>query len=71
MPTSKANTVLLAANLGGIMGLCLGFSLLSLYECIYFFTLRMGMDHRRNRRAHPEKDEINKRRKIIKVKSAA
>lgn len=28
------------ANLGGVMSLCLGFSLLSLIEVIYFFTLR-------------------------------
>ena len=28
------------ANIGGLLGLCLGFSLLSVVEVIYFFTLR-------------------------------
>ena len=37
----KKNTFLLfLANIGGLMGLCLGFSLLSVVELIYFFTLR-------------------------------
>ena len=62
--------VLTSAALGGIMGLCLGFSLLSLYECIYFFTLRMGVDHRRNRKAHPEQDS-DKGGQKIEVKPAA
>lgn len=30
----------LVSNIGGLMGLCLGFSLLSVVELIYFFTLR-------------------------------
>ena len=32
--------ILFLANIGGLMGLCLGFSLLSVVELIYFFTLR-------------------------------
>ena len=35
----------LVAAVGGVMGLCLGFSLLSLAEFIYFFTLRLFVDH--------------------------
>ncbi|KAM3957840.1 pickpocket protein 28-like [Aphomia sociella] len=33
----------LLASCGGILGLCLGFSFLSLIEIIYFFTLRCGL----------------------------
>ena len=36
-----------SAACGGIIGLCVGFSLLSGVELIYFFTLRMWVDHRR------------------------
>jgi hypothetical protein len=32
------------SNLGGVMGLCMGFSLLSLVEVVYFFTMRMVME---------------------------
>jgi amiloride-sensitive sodium channel len=28
------------SNIGGLMGLCMGFSALSLVEVVYFFTLR-------------------------------
>lgn len=28
------------SNIGGVLGLCMGFSMLSLVEAIYFFTLR-------------------------------
>lgn len=35
------------ANLGGVMSLCLGFSLLSLIEVIYFFTMRAMNDIKR------------------------
>ena len=38
------------AACGGIIGLCMGFSLLSGVELIYFFTLRMWVDHRRIQR---------------------
>ena len=33
----------LVSNIGGLMGLCLGFSLLSVVEFIYFFTLRWAV----------------------------
>ena len=36
-----------SAACGGIIGLGMGFSLLSGAELIYFFTLRMWVDHRR------------------------
>ena len=32
--------VFVTANIGGLMGLCMGFSLLSFFEFIYFFTMR-------------------------------
>ncbi len=35
---------------GGLIGLCMGFSLLSGAEIIYWFTVRMWTDHRRKRR---------------------
>ena len=30
------------SQVGGLLGLCLGFSLLSLIELVYWFTYRMG-----------------------------
>ena len=30
------------SQVGGLMGLCLGFSLLSFIELVYWFTYRMG-----------------------------
>lgn len=33
--------------MGGVIGFCLGFSLLSGAEFIYFFTLRMFVDWRK------------------------
>ena len=47
--------LLFLAACGGIIGLCLGFSLLSLMEFIHFFTLRMFTDMRRERRNAPKK----------------
>lgn len=41
----------LSANLGGVMSLCLGFSLLSLIEVIYFFTMRQVIDRTKRKRA--------------------
>jgi hypothetical protein len=38
-----------AANTGGLLGLCLGFSGLSLIELIYFYTLRAWCRTRRRR----------------------
>ncbi|CAL8109748.1 unnamed protein product [Orchesella dallaii] len=40
------------SNLGGVMSLCLGFSILSLVEVFYFFTMRMSIDKRRSL-SHP------------------
>ena len=37
----------LTANIGGTMGLCLGFSLVSAVEFIYFFTARLLLDEKR------------------------
>ena len=39
----------LSASFGGIVGLCMGFSILSGFELIYFFTLRTWIDHRREK----------------------
>jgi preprotein translocase subunit YajC len=44
------------ANLGGVMSLCLGFSLLSLIEVVYFFTIRQINDRRRH--AKEAKNEL-------------
>ncbi len=38
------------SNVGGLLGLCLGFSALSLIEFIYFFTLRLILNIRLPRR---------------------
>lgn len=37
------------ANTGGILGLCLGFSVLSLLEIVYFITLRLYCQTRRGK----------------------
>ena len=34
-------TIEIISNIGGLLGLCLGFSVLSLVEFIYFFTARL------------------------------
>ena len=39
----------LLSYIGGCMGLCLGFSVMSALECCYFFTLRFGLNVYRNR----------------------
>ena len=51
-----------SASFGGVIGLCMGFSLLSLAELIYFFTFRLTVDLRREKRA---------KKKIGAVKGAA
>lgn len=38
------------ANCGGIMGLCMGISLLSLVELVYFCSVRPAMLYRGNRK---------------------
>lgn len=48
----------LFANTGGLMGLCLGFSALSLIEVVYFLTLRACWKSKRNRVVECE-DESN------------
>jgi hypothetical protein len=40
----KEESHFLTASFGGIVGLCMGFSLLSGAEFIYFFTIRMWID---------------------------
>ena len=40
-------TLLFSAAFGGVVGLCMGFSFLSLAELIYFFTLRWLFDGRK------------------------
>ena len=40
---------MISAAFGGIVGLCMGFSLLSLAEFLYFFSIRLFADRfRRN-----------------------
>ena len=43
------NEVDLFSYIGGVLGLCLGFSAMSLLEVFYFYTLRLGINIRRNR----------------------
>ena len=40
-------TLFFSAAFGGVVGLCMGFSFLSLAELIYFFTLRWLFDGRK------------------------
>ena len=39
----------LLSYIGGSLGLCLGFSAMSALECVYFFTLRLGLNIGMNR----------------------
>ena len=39
----------LFSYIGGVLGLCLGFSAMSALECCYFFALRLGLNIRNNR----------------------
>ena len=39
----------LLSYIGGVLGLCLGFSAMSCLECMYFFTVRLGLNVRMNR----------------------
>ena len=41
-------SIINSAAFGGIVGLCSGFSLLSGVELIYWFSLRLLMDHLRH-----------------------
>ena len=34
----------LLSYVGGVMGLCLGFSFMSALECVYFFSIRLGLN---------------------------
>ena len=43
----NAYSLLSSAAFGGVVGLCMGFSFLSLAELIYFFTLRWLFDGRK------------------------
>ena len=48
---------------GGIVGLCMGFSLLSAAEFIYFFTVRLWVDDARNEvKKKPKKSQRNMHR---------
>ena len=42
--------VFVAASFGGMVGLCMGFSILSGFEVIYFFTVRLLVDRHREAR---------------------
>ena len=43
----------LFSYIGGVLGLCLGFSAMSALECCYFFALRLGLNIR-NKRYEPD-----------------
>ena len=43
----------LFSYIGGVLGLCLGFSAMSALECCYFFALRLGLNIR-NKRDEPD-----------------
>ena len=44
-PTCYLCIFLCVAAFGGLVGLCIGFSILSGVEIIYWFTLRLYLDH--------------------------
>ena len=39
----------LLSYIGGVLGLCLGFSAMSCLECFYFFTIRLGLNAKMKR----------------------
>ena len=39
----------LLSYIGGVLGLCLGFSAMSCLECFYFFTIRLGLNVKMDR----------------------
>lgn len=45
------------SQIGGLLGLCLGFSVVSLIEIIYWFTIRSGRKLRQIRRRVAKKPE--------------
>lgn len=48
------------ANCGGIMGLCMGISLLSLVELVYFCSVRPVMLYRGNRKRKRKSRKLKK-----------
>lgn len=57
------------SNIGGILGLFMGFSVISLLEIIYFLSLRPYYDGKRNKVQHGEEDfgASNKRVSVFKT----
>ena len=43
------NAVDLLSYIGGVLGLCLGFSAMSCLECFYFFAIRLGLNVKMDR----------------------
>ena len=43
------------------MGLCMGFSLLSLAELVYYFTLRLAVDCKREKKALRKKQDAERK----------
>ncbi|KOB71904.1 Uncharacterized protein OBRU01_07917 [Operophtera brumata] len=54
------------ANIGGLLGLFLGFSFLSLMEILYFITLRLGLAIRRNN-ADEKKIKLENNQKKLNI----
>jgi hypothetical protein len=52
-------------NFGGICGLFLGFSLISIVEFVYFFTLRLFFAVRRTKEEDP-RDKLESRNKMAR-----
>lgn len=55
------------ANVGGIMGLFMGVSLLSIVEMVYFSTLRLGCNLRRRRRIKKQREKIQRELDSLKI----
>ena len=54
-------TKIIVANVGGLLGLCLGFSVLSLVEIVYYLTLRVFCGYFQSRKKGQKKKEKNER----------
>ena len=60
-----------SAQFGGLVGLCSGFSLISVLEFIYWFSLRIWHDQRKRKKAEEaaEDIEINNKAEGISTKA--
>ena len=45
------NSFIIPAQFGGLVGLCVGFSMISILEFFYWFTFRLWVDERKRKKA--------------------